>query len=78
MPAMPERLEQATMPSQEPERTTEAVRRALQELAKLDRYESRAALVAGSQLFAVRCDVASSVADDGGEDRLVAGLGRTF
>ena len=44
MPAMPERVDQlATMPSQEPERTAEAVRRALPELAKLDRYESRAA-----------------------------------
>jgi hypothetical protein len=31
------------MPSEEPERTAEAVRRALPELAKLDRYESRAA-----------------------------------
>jgi hypothetical protein len=44
MPAMPERVDQlATMPSQEPERTAEAVRRAPPELAKLDRYESRAA-----------------------------------
>ena len=44
MPAMPERVDHlATMPSQEPERTAEAVRRALPELAKLDRYESRAA-----------------------------------
>jgi hypothetical protein len=32
-----------TMPSQEPERTAEAVRGALPELVKLDRYESRAA-----------------------------------
>jgi hypothetical protein len=32
----------ATMPTQEPERTAEAVRRALPELRKLDRYESRA------------------------------------
>ena len=32
-----------TMPTEEPERTAEAVRRALPELAKLDRYESRAA-----------------------------------
>ena len=30
------------MPTEEPERTAEAVRRALPELAKLDRYESRA------------------------------------
>lgn len=32
----------ATMPTQEPERTAEAIRRALPELRKLDRYESRA------------------------------------
>jgi hypothetical protein len=32
-----------TMPSAEPERLTEAVRRALPELVKLDRYERRAA-----------------------------------
>jgi len=34
---------QRAMSSQEPERTAEVVRRALPELAKLDRYESRAA-----------------------------------
>ena len=33
----------ATMPSQEPDRTAEAVRRVLPELRKLDRYERRAA-----------------------------------
>jgi hypothetical protein len=33
----------ATMPSQEPDRSCEAVRRVLPELGKLDRYESRAA-----------------------------------
>ena len=33
----------ATMPSEEPERTSEAIRRALPELIKLVRYESRAA-----------------------------------
>jgi len=33
----------ATMPSQEPDRTAEAVRRVLQDLRKLDRYERRAA-----------------------------------
>jgi len=33
----------ATMPSQEPDRSAEAVRRALPELRKLDRYERRAA-----------------------------------
>jgi hypothetical protein len=44
MPAMPERVDHlATLPSQDPERTAEAMRRALPELAKLDRYESRAA-----------------------------------
>jgi len=32
----------ATLPNQEPERTAEAVRRALPELVKLDRYEQRA------------------------------------
>jgi hypothetical protein len=42
-PALPERIEPlATMPTEEPERTAEAVRRALPELLKLDRYESRA------------------------------------
>jgi uncharacterized protein with HEPN domain len=42
-PGMPERIDRlATMPTEEPERTAEAVRRALPELAKLDRYESRA------------------------------------
>jgi len=33
----------ATMPSQEPDRSAEAVRRVLPELRKLDRYERRAA-----------------------------------
>jgi hypothetical protein len=32
----------ATMPSQEPDRSAEAIRRALPELLKLDRYEGRA------------------------------------
>ena len=42
-PAMPQRIDPlATMPTEEPERTAEAIRRALPELAKLDRYESRA------------------------------------
>jgi len=43
-PAMPQqRIDpSATMPTEEPERTAEAVRRALPDLAKLDRYESRA------------------------------------
>lgn len=42
-PALPERIDPAaTMPTQEPERTAEAVRRALPALLKLDRYESRA------------------------------------
>jgi len=40
---MPQRIDpSATMPTEEPERTAEAVRRALPDLAKLDRYESRA------------------------------------
>jgi len=43
-PIIPEREDlSATMPSQEPERTAEAIRRALPELVKLGRYESRAA-----------------------------------
>jgi hypothetical protein len=43
-PTLPERTDlSTTMPSQEPERTAEAMRRALPELIKLDRYESRAA-----------------------------------
>jgi hypothetical protein len=42
-PILPERIDpSATMPAQEPERTAEAVRRALPELLKLNRYESRA------------------------------------
>ena len=42
-PAMPERIDPlTTMPTEEPGRTAEAIRRALPELAKLDRYESRA------------------------------------
>jgi hypothetical protein len=42
-PILPERLDPAaTMPAQEPERTAEALRRALPELLKLNRYESRA------------------------------------
>ena len=42
-PGLPERVDPlATMPTQEPERTAEAVRSALPELVKLDRYESRA------------------------------------
>jgi hypothetical protein len=41
--AMPQRIDPlATMPTEEPERTAEAIRRALPELALLDRYESRA------------------------------------
>ena len=40
---MPQRIDPlATMPTEEHERTAEAVRRALPELAKLDRYETRA------------------------------------
>jgi hypothetical protein len=40
---MPQRIDPlATMSTEEPERTAEAMRRALPELAKLDQYESRA------------------------------------
>lgn len=39
---LPERAGVATMPSDEPQRSTEAIRRALPELLKLDRYEQRA------------------------------------
>jgi hypothetical protein len=43
-PSLPEREDpSATMPTQEPERTAEAIRRALPALVKLGRYESRAA-----------------------------------
>ena len=43
-PALPQRIDPlATMPTEEPERTAEAIRRTLPELAKLDRYETRAA-----------------------------------
>jgi hypothetical protein len=42
-PTIPEPADPlATMPTQEPERTAEAVRRTLPELIKLNRYESRA------------------------------------
>ena len=42
-PAIPEPVDHlATMPAEEPGRTAEAIRRALPELRKLDRYESRA------------------------------------
>jgi hypothetical protein len=42
-PAIPELIDPlATMPTQEPERTAEAVRRALPELIKLNRYEAQA------------------------------------
>jgi hypothetical protein len=41
-PTIPEPIDPlATMPTQEPERTAEAVRRALPELIKLNRYEAR-------------------------------------
>ena len=43
-PKIPEPVDPlATMPVEEPGRTTEAIRRALPQLLKLDRYESRAA-----------------------------------
>jgi hypothetical protein len=39
----PDRIATAAMPTTDPERTAEAIRRALPELIKLDRYERRAA-----------------------------------
>ena len=42
--APPNRAEIPAMPATDPERTTEAIRRALPELIKLDRYERRAAV----------------------------------
>lgn len=43
VPSFPEAVESsATMPSQEPDRSAEAIRRVLPELRKLDRYERRA------------------------------------
>lgn len=44
----------ATMPSAEPERLAEAVRRALPELLKLDRYERRAAAVSERSVRAIK------------------------
>src|SRR5262249_20000195 len=41
---VPERVEFPAMPAADPERTAEAIRRALPELIKLDRYERRAAV----------------------------------
>jgi hypothetical protein len=44
VPKMSEQVDvSATMPTQEPDRSAEAVRRALPELLKLERYERRAA-----------------------------------
>jgi hypothetical protein len=40
---LPDRIETPAMPTTEPARTAEAIRRALPELIKLDRYERRAA-----------------------------------
>jgi hypothetical protein len=40
---LPDRVEAPATPTTEPERTAEAIRRALPELIKLDRYERRAA-----------------------------------
>jgi hypothetical protein len=40
---LPSRIETPAMPTTDPERTTEAIRRALPELIKLERYERRAA-----------------------------------
>jgi hypothetical protein len=45
VPSFPEPVDSsATMPSQEPDRSAEAIRRVLPELRKLDRYERRAAV----------------------------------
>jgi hypothetical protein len=41
----------ATMPSQEPDRSTEAMRRALPELLKLDRYERRASAMRDRAIY---------------------------
>ena len=41
-PILPERIETSAMPTTDPERTAEAIRRALPQLIKLDRYERRA------------------------------------
>jgi hypothetical protein len=46
----------ATMPSQEPYRSAEAVRRVLPELRKLDRYERRAAAGRDQAVVALRID----------------------
>jgi len=43
----------ATTPSQEPDRSAEAVRRVLPELHKLDRYERRAAAHSGTERFSI-------------------------
>jgi hypothetical protein len=40
---LPDRIEPPAIPTTDPERTTEAIRRALPELVKLERYERRAA-----------------------------------
>ena len=44
----------ATMPSPDPERMAEAVRRALPELLKLDRYERRAAVVREQSVLSIK------------------------
>src|SRR5262249_2652863 len=45
VPSFPEPVDSsATMPSQEPDRSAEAIRRVLPQLRKLDRYERRAAV----------------------------------
>jgi hypothetical protein len=42
-PIVPKPIDASAMPSQDPDRTAEAIRRVLPELRKLDRYERRAA-----------------------------------
>jgi hypothetical protein len=60
--ALPERIDPAaSMPSEEPYRSAEAVRRVLPELLKLNRYERRASIrrdeAARRMLLLVECDV---------------------
>ena len=55
VPSFPEPVDSsATMPSQEPDRSAEAIRRVLPELRKLDRYERRAAAQRDRAVFALQ------------------------
>ncbi len=51
----------ASMPSTEPERLAEAVRRALPELLKLDRYERRAAALRERSVLAIKGRIKSDI-----------------